>query len=580
MTTRHRPSSIGTLSALVLLFVCASFADAQQVAITSPANGSVYAPGATINVTATATGPILGVKVGAQEMGTSAYQVQSPYLLTLRVPSDVVGPRNLFAVGLIADNTAVFSPLITVDIEPSTPPAAINFQQALVAFGYVGQQQKVGVTATFADGSTLDVSKSTRLAFTSGNATLVSVDSTGLMTSLAPGDTTITATFGSLTATLQTVGPTSVTGDLNGDGLVTLDDLLLLETIVGSTPTGPNDARDINGDGKIDNLDVQALLTLCGGNCPSLASTTTGLASSASQLPYAQPVTFTATVAGTGSHPPTGSVSFLFDGQLNDIGILQNTNQTTNQTTIVSTSLSNGDHTIRALYGGDQNNAPSSSQSVTVTIVPVPPTPILAVSRLTHGSAGTFDVNLPLTGTRGVECRSGGSSGNYSVVFTFVNDVTNCGSAGTIGGSIVSGPNTNQCTENLTGVPNAQYTTVALNNVVDSENNTGNVSVPMGVLIGDTTANGAVNSSDIAQTQSQSGQPVTMDNFREDVTVNGSINSSDISLVQSQSGMALPPPPPPSAPAASPTNLAPTDTQTSPAKSKPHKNPSSSGQGR
>jgi hypothetical protein len=62
----------------------------------------------------------------------------------------------------------------------------------------------------------------------------------------------------------------------------------------------------------------------------------------------------------------------------------------------------------------------------------------------------------------------------------------------------------------------------------------------MGVLGGDTTANRAVNSSDIAQTQSQSGQPVTNTNFREDVTVNGAINSSDIAFVQSKSGTALP----------------------------------------
>jgi hypothetical protein len=49
-----------------------------------------------------------------------------------------------------------------------------------------------------------------------------------------------------------------------------------------------------------------------------------------------------------------------------------------------------------------------------------------------------------------------------------------------------------------------------------------------------------VNSSDIAQTQSQSGQPVSASNFREDVTVNGAINSSDVALVQSKSGTALP----------------------------------------
>jgi hypothetical protein len=94
-------------------------------------------------------------------------------------------------------------------------------------------------------------------------------------------------------------------------------------------------------------------------------------------------------------------------------------------------------------------------------------------------------------------------------------------------------------TVNLTKVANAQTLTITLTNVSDGTN-VGNVSLPMAVLLGDTTANGAVNSSDIAQTQSQSGQPVTSSNFREDVTVNGLINSSDIALVQSKSGTALP----------------------------------------
>ncbi|HEV1994863.1 MAG TPA: dockerin type I domain-containing protein, partial [Candidatus Acidoferrum sp.] len=75
---------------------------------------------------------------------------------------------------------------------------------------------------------------------------------------------------------------------------------------------------------------------------------------------------------------------------------------------------------------------------------------------------------------------------------------------------------------------------------VNDGTTTRDISVPMAVLIGDTTGNGAVNSSDIAQTQSQSGQLVSASNFREDVTANGQINSSDIALVQSKSGTALP----------------------------------------
>src|ERR1700736_2735432 len=185
-------------------------------------------------------------------------------------------------------------------------------------------------------------------------------------------------------------------------------------------------------------------------------------------------------------------------------------------------------------YTGTKRHALIEEYSLTV------PPLIRVASRMTHGTAGTFDVDLPILGKRGVDCRSGGANGNYSVVFTFVNDVTNCGSAGTAGGTIVPGPNLNQCTENLNGVANPQYINVELDNIVDSQSNTGNVAVSMGVLVGDTTANGVVNSSDISQTQSQSGLTVTADDFREDVTGTGSINSSDIALVQSKSGTGLP----------------------------------------
>ena len=75
---------------------------------------------------------------------------------------------------------------------------------------------------------------------------------------------------------------------------------------------------------------------------------------------------------------------------------------------------------------------------------------------------------------------------------------------------------------------------------VTVRSNTGNVSVPMSVLLGDTTADGFVNSADISQTKSQSGQPVGASNFREDVNTDGFLNSADISLVKSKSGTALP----------------------------------------
>ena len=94
-------------------------------------------------------------------------------------------------------------------------------------------------------------------------------------------------------------------------------------------------------------------------------------------------------------------------------------------------------------------------------------------------------------------------------------------------------------TVNLTNVSNVQTLSVNIIGVNDGST-TENISVPMGVLIGDSTGNRSVNSTDISQVKSQSGQPVTISNFRQDVTANGSINASDLSLVKSKSGTGIP----------------------------------------
>jgi hypothetical protein len=203
-----------------------------------------------------------------------------------------------------------------------------------------------------------------------------------------------------------------------------------------------------------------------------------------------------------------------------------------------------------------QNGGPLALNNPSaVTCLPIPPLASV-VSRMTHGSAGIFDINLPLppmSSPRAVECRSSGSLGvgNYTLVFSFVNNLTSVASASVTGhdpaggtGTVSSssmGPGANQYTVNLTNVSNAQYIQVTLNSVVDAAGNNGNVLSPqLGILIGDTNKDGFVNSADISQTKSQSGQLVGGSNFREDLNADGFLNSADISLVKSKSGTALP----------------------------------------
>ena len=128
---------------------------------------------------------------------------------------------------------------------------------------------------------------------------------------------------------------------------------------------------------------------------------------------------------------------------------------------------------------------------------------------------------------------------NYSVVFSFTTDVSSCGTTPNAGGSVVAGPSTNQCTVNLTGVTNAHTLTVELDNVTIVSGGTGNVSVLMGVLVGDTNKDGFVDAIDTSQTKSQAGKPVTLSNFREDVNIDGFIDAIDVALVKSKSGSVL-----------------------------------------
>ncbi len=171
---------------------------------------------------------------------------------------------------------------------------------------------------------------------------------------------------------------------------------------------------------------------------------------------------------------------------------------------------------------------------------------VSAVSRKVHGTAGTFDVRLVPTGpNNGIECRSGGGTGaiagNYQVVMVFASPIT-FSSATVSAGSITTSTSNNIVTATLSNVPNDQVITITLVGASAGGAAT-NVSVPMTVVVGDTTANYSVNSTDVSETKSKSGQAVDDENFRNDVTVNGSLNSSDVSLVKSKSGTGVPPPP-------------------------------------
>jgi hypothetical protein len=160
-----------------------------------------------------------------------------------------------------------------------------------------------------------------------------------------------------------------------------------------------------------------------------------------------------------------------------------------------------------------------------------------AASRLTHGTAGTFDVNMPLTGVSGVECRN---ATTYNAVFTFDAPVT-LGEVTVTAGTATVGPITfsgNSMTAQLTGVTAAEVVTLHTQNINGDGQPHGDV--PFGFLVADADASRVVGKSDQTLVQGQVNQPVTSANFREDLNADGRIRSSDSNLVKTNKNHSIP----------------------------------------
>ncbi|MEO8045428.1 MAG: hypothetical protein ABI674_11040 [Spartobacteria bacterium] len=170
-----------------------------------------------------------------------------------------------------------------------------------------------------------------------------------------------------------------------------------------------------------------------------------------------------------------------------------------------------------------------------------PPTSSLtllsASSRLTHGTAGTFDVPMPLTGVSGVEDRS---SSTYSAVFTFSGAVTS-GEVTVVGGTASVGAisfSGNSMTAQLTGVTSAEVVTLHTQNINGDGQPHGDV--PFGFLTSDASANRVVDKADQQQIKTDKGQVVTAANFRDDINLSGVVDNADIQSVKTNKGHSIP----------------------------------------
>jgi hypothetical protein len=189
------------------------------------------------------------------------------------------------------------------------------------------------------------------------------------------------------------------------------------------------------------------------------------------------------------------------------------------------------------------------------TCAPVLPSPVRAVSRKIHGTAGAFDIDL-LPPNPAIEMRrnTGGDMApapnagrDHEVIITFPVPVR-VASVTVTSNNMTDSPNaTFTVTDNVVTVDLHNVTiaprrlTINLIRVNDFNGGTADVHVPLNVLLGDVNSSKRTDNGDAIPIRNQSGSIPNSTTFRSDVNCSGRIDNGDAIIVRNNSGAVLPP---------------------------------------
>lgn len=192
---------ISLITSLIVILGTLSAAQQNQplLQITSPNDGTVVNPGQTMTVVVSSPAGVSFNSVvlrGEDPIGFSNAATAVPATFSITIPAEIDCRKySLRALGATAAGDVADSDFIDLDVERADMPLSLSSQFPSLTMEAQGQVSPMMLTATFSDGSALQVTESTKVTYQSTNTLVFTVDGTGAATAVAPGNASLIATY-------------------------------------------------------------------------------------------------------------------------------------------------------------------------------------------------------------------------------------------------------------------------------------------------------------------------------------------------------------------------------------------------
>jgi len=263
------------LLVLALPFAVVGVANAQDLLrISSPLPDTVVAPGQSLQI-------IINQRDGLSPLYFNdaigllpsplfaAQNVLSldPYVVAVTVRNDVK-PGEYIVVGVgrrKGETVFVQTPGVILKVS-GAGLASIGFASQSLRLRFPGETRTAVLEGADQFGKIIDIPRDVfdRVTWKVDDGGVATVKGIGVVTALAPGAARLSAQVDGLSAFINiNVANRSMRGDLNGDNVIDIGDVAILQAAFNTLTSVLGDPRDLNGDGKIDALDLRVLTTLC-----------------------------------------------------------------------------------------------------------------------------------------------------------------------------------------------------------------------------------------------------------------------------------------------------------------------------